>query len=124
MPTIWAKSRNVTGEDNGQSRGDHSLAQGGSFRTGVAEGLARNLKALWAKVGGITDIAQGVEGAELFDPGDWAALETSILKWLALGNPRIQLGAEEMRHRYHPNVIARRHLEIYRQVLRSNPGRL
>jgi glycosyltransferase involved in cell wall biosynthesis len=93
-----------------------------AFGLVVAEGLARNLKLFGAKVGGIVDIAAGVEGAELFDPGDSATLEASILQWLAMGSPKIKRGAEEMRKRYHPAVVARRHLEIYRQVLKANHG--
>jgi glycosyltransferase involved in cell wall biosynthesis len=93
-----------------------------AFGLVVAEGLARNLKLFGAKVGGIMDIAAGVEGAELFDPGDLAALEASILKWLSMGSPKIKQGAEAMRKRYHPAVVARRHLEIYRQVLEGKFG--
>jgi glycosyltransferase involved in cell wall biosynthesis len=93
-----------------------------AFGLVVAEGLARNLKLFGARVGGIMDIAAGVEGAELFDPSDWAALEEAILKWLSTGSPRIKQGTEEMRNRYHPAVIARRHLEIYRQAIAN--GRL
>jgi glycosyltransferase involved in cell wall biosynthesis len=91
-----------------------------SFGLVVAEGLARNLKLFGANVGGIKDLAAGVEGAELFEPGDATGLEVSMLKWLATGSPKIKQGAEEMRQRYHPEVIARRHLEIYRQVLKAN----
>jgi glycosyltransferase involved in cell wall biosynthesis len=91
-----------------------------SFGLVVAEALARNLKLFGAKVGGIRDIAEGVDGADLFDLGDSAALETSILTWLAMGSPKIRNGADEMRKRFHPTVIARRHLEIYRQVLESS----
>jgi glycosyltransferase involved in cell wall biosynthesis len=93
-----------------------------AFGLVVAEGLARNLKLFGAKVGGIMDIASGVEGAELFDRSDVASLEASILKWLSMGSPKIKQGAEEMRHRYHPAVIAKRHLEIYRQVLEGSLG--
>jgi glycosyltransferase involved in cell wall biosynthesis len=93
-----------------------------AFGLVVAEGLARNLKLFGTKVGGVIDIADGVEGAELFDPGDAAALEASILKWLSMGSPKIRLGAQAMRNRYHPAVIAQRHLDIYRQVLKENPG--
>jgi glycosyltransferase involved in cell wall biosynthesis len=91
-----------------------------AFGLVVAEGLARNLKLFGARVGGIPDIAAGVEGTELFDPGDSVALEAAILKWLSMGSPKIKQGAEVMRNRYHPAVIARRHLEIYRQIIASS----
>jgi glycosyltransferase involved in cell wall biosynthesis len=88
-----------------------------AFGLVVAESLARNLKFFGAKLGGIIDIAADVEGAELFDPANSDALEAAILQWLSMGSPKIEQGAEEMRKRYHPEVIARRHIEIYRQIL-------
>jgi glycosyltransferase involved in cell wall biosynthesis len=90
-----------------------------AFGLVVAEGLARNLKLFGARVGGIIDIAAGVEGAELFGPAESAALEAAILKWLSMGSPKIKQGAEAMRKSYHPAVIAQRHLEIYRQIIAS-----
>jgi len=93
-----------------------------AFGLVVAEGLARNLKFFGAKIGGIVDIAAGVEGAELFDLGDAGALEASILNWFSRGSPKITQGATAMRHRYHPAAIARRHMEIYRQVLGGRFG--
>jgi glycosyltransferase involved in cell wall biosynthesis len=93
-----------------------------AFGLVVAEGLARNLKFFGAKVGGLIEIAAGVEGAELFDPNDAAGLEASIFKWLSQGSPKIKQGAQAMRHRYHPALIARRHLDIYRQVLQDYFG--
>jgi glycosyltransferase involved in cell wall biosynthesis len=88
-----------------------------AFGLVVAEALARNLKFFGAATGGVPDIATGVEGAELFSAGDWAALENSIARWIEAGCPRPANAAAVMRDRYHPLVIARRHLEIYREVL-------
>ena len=88
-----------------------------AFGLVVAEALARNLKFFGAATGGVVDIAQGVDGAELFGPGDWVALEAGLTRWLAVGAPRPANAAAVMRARYHPLVIARRHLEIYREVL-------
>lgn len=93
-----------------------------AFGLVVAEGLARNLKLFGARVGGVVDIATGVEGAELIDPGDFDALEAAIFQWLSMGSPKIKTGAEQMRQRYHPSVIARRHLEIYQEITRLYPG--
>jgi glycosyltransferase involved in cell wall biosynthesis len=89
-----------------------------SFGLVVAEALARNLKLFGAATGGIPDIAAGVEAVELFPAGDWAALENSLARWIEVGCPRPVGAAAVMRERYHPLVIARRHLEIYREVLR------
>jgi glycosyltransferase involved in cell wall biosynthesis len=88
-----------------------------SFGLVVAEGIARNLKMFAARVGGIVDIASGVPGAELFERDDWAGLTSAISGWLRGGAPRPPEVAHIMRQRYHPEVIARRHVEIYQEVL-------
>ena len=92
-----------------------------AFGLVVAEALARNLKLFASSTGGVPDIATGVEGAELLPMNDWIALENSIARWLEAGCPRPSEAAAMMRQRYHPEVIARRHLEIYREVLNSRP---
>ncbi len=84
-----------------------------------AEALARNLKFFGSAVGGGVEIASGADGAELFPAGDFGALENAIANWLQAGCARPQNAAAEMRARYHPEVIARWHLEIYREVLKK-----
>ena len=88
-----------------------------SFGLVVAEALARNLKLFATATGGVGDIAAGVDGAELFPPADVAALEPAIADWITADGARPLNAAAVMRERYHPRVIARRHLEIYREVL-------
>ena len=88
-----------------------------AFGLVVAEALARNLKFFGAAAGGVPDIAAGVEGAELFPAGGWTALEEAQARWIEAGCPRPTAAAAMMRERYHPLVIARRHLEIYRELL-------
>jgi glycosyltransferase involved in cell wall biosynthesis len=88
-----------------------------AFGLVVAEALARNLKLFAAAVGGIVDIASGVEGAELFGAQDWQGMAAAVARWLQAGHPRPSGAASLMRERYHPESIARRHLEIYREVL-------
>ena len=88
-----------------------------AFGLVVAEGVARNLKFFGARVGGMPDIIQGVEGAELVDPRDFGTLEERITDWVSAGAP-ISIGGQElMRSRFHPAVIAHKHLEIYREIL-------
>ena len=87
-----------------------------AFGLVVAEGLARNLKFFGSATGGVVDITTGVDGAELFSPQDWTGMETTIARWLAAGCPRLMSAANTMRERYHPRVIAQRHLEIYREI--------
>ncbi|MGI8959780.1 MAG: glycosyltransferase family 4 protein [Bryobacteraceae bacterium] len=88
-----------------------------AFGLVVAEALARNLKCFGARTGGIPEIAEGVEGAELSSPGDDRQLGEAIARWLDEDSPRPTTAATEMRARYHPEVIARRHLEIYSEIL-------
>lgn len=88
-----------------------------AFGLVAAEGMARNLKFFGSSVGGVIDIASGVEGAELFPNNDWTALENGIARWLEAGCPRPKTASQTMRSRYAPEVIARRHLEIYHEVL-------
>jgi glycosyltransferase involved in cell wall biosynthesis len=88
-----------------------------SFGLVVAEGLARGLKLFASKIGGICDIASGVPDAVLFDPEDWNGLSRALTSWIqrpSLSSPQMQ---NLMKSRYHPNVIAARHVEIYRELL-------
>lgn len=93
-----------------------------SFGLVAAEALARNLKLFASSHGGVGDIASGVEGAEVIPGDDWAGLENTVARWLEAGCPRPQTAAQTARERYAPEVIARRHLEIYRSLLNRNPN--
>jgi glycosyltransferase involved in cell wall biosynthesis len=88
-----------------------------SFGLVVAEALSRNLKFFGFNSGGVLDIATGVEGAELFEYGDWPGLKSSIARWIRSGFPRPETAARVMRERYYPDEIARRHMEVFREVL-------
>ena len=90
-----------------------------AFGLVVAEALARDLKFFGARLGGITDIAENVPGAELFKESDWINLSAALARWISQNHPRANGAAALMRERYHPEVIARRHLEIYKEVLSS-----
>jgi glycosyltransferase involved in cell wall biosynthesis len=92
-----------------------------AFGLVIAEALARGLMLFAAKTGGIIDICNGVPDAKLFDVGDWDGLTEAIAKWIQAGSPRMPSGAELMRARYHPEVIAKQHLEIYHEVPRPKP---
>jgi glycosyltransferase involved in cell wall biosynthesis len=93
-----------------------------AFGLVVAEGLARDLKFFGARLGGIRDIADDVPGAELFAADDWRGLSAAIGRWIAAGFPRPEGAAALMRARYHPDVIARQHIAIYRDVLGRGAG--
>jgi glycosyltransferase involved in cell wall biosynthesis len=92
-----------------------------AFGLVVAEALARGLKLFASNVGGICDIASGVPDVELFDSEDWDRLARALMAWIQkpiLSSP--QTTQRLMKSRYHPQVIANRHLEIYREVLSAN----
>jgi glycosyltransferase involved in cell wall biosynthesis len=90
-----------------------------SFGLNVAEGLARNLKMFGSRVGGIAEIARDAPDAELFAENDWAGLTDAIARWIGQGHPRADGAVAVMRQRYHPEVAAQRHIEIYREVLNA-----
>ncbi len=87
-----------------------------AFGLVVAEALARNLKLFGSRTGGIIDIAENVNGAALFETNDWVGLGRGLEVWLKAGCPATA-SAPLMRARYSPDIIAQRHLEIYREVL-------
>ena len=86
-----------------------------AFGLVVAEAMARGLKFFGANLGGIVDIASGIDGAELHD--DFESLQAGISGWLDAGAPAPKFAADEIAKRYHPKVIAARHVEIYHEVL-------
>jgi glycosyltransferase involved in cell wall biosynthesis len=86
-----------------------------SFGLVVAEAMARGLKFFGADLGGIKEIAAGIPGAELHS--DFADLKCGLAAWLKSGAPRQPDAARQIAERYHPQVIAERHVEIYREVL-------
>lgn len=88
-----------------------------AFGLVVAEALSRNLKLFASATGGIVDIASNVEGAELFPASAWTGMESAITRWIEKGSPRPTTASITMRLKYHPLVIASRHLEIYHEVL-------
>jgi len=88
-----------------------------AFGLNVAEALARDLKVFGSRVGGISEICDGVPGAELFEKDDWDGLTAAMARWIGEGHPRPTGADTLMRNRFHPEVVARRHLEIYREVL-------
>ena len=92
-----------------------------AFGNVVGETLARNLKFFGTRTGGILDITEGVPEAELFATDDWAGLTESLARWIGQGHPRPKDAAAVMRRRYHPEVVAQRHLEIYHEVIEGVP---
>lgn len=90
-----------------------------SFGLVTAEALARGLKVFSSRVGGLQEICAGPTDADLISPENWPGLRKAISNWIQLGCPAPKESPRIMRERYHPAVIARRHLEIYREVVAS-----
>jgi glycosyltransferase involved in cell wall biosynthesis len=88
-----------------------------SFGLAVAEGLARNLKLFAFACGGVVDVMHGIDDAKLCKDGDWDGLTAAVQEWLVAGGRRSATATLAVRRRYHPDVVARRHLEIYREIL-------
>jgi glycosyltransferase involved in cell wall biosynthesis len=88
-----------------------------AFGLVVAEGLARNLKFFGARTGGIIDISENAPGAELFELQDWSGLSSRISNWISSDATKPSGAATVMAERYHPQIVAQRHVEIYREVL-------
>jgi len=85
----------------------------------VLEGAAAGVPVAAANVGGVPDlIKNGINGL-LFDPHDAEQMRMATEKLLTQADFARALAAEancRAKERFYPTVIARRHLEIYREV--------
>ena len=86
----------------------------------VLEAAATGVPVVAANVGGVPELVEDGKTGLLCDPLDAASMADVVEKILT--NPALaQALAEEAnkcaQERFHPLVIARRHLEIYREVL-------
>jgi glycosyltransferase involved in cell wall biosynthesis len=86
-----------------------------AFGLVVAEAMSRGLKFFGANLGGIRDIANGIEGSELHD--DFESLKHGIIRWLRDGAPPPENSVDIIYSRYHPRAIAERHIQIYNEVI-------
>lgn len=87
-----------------------------SFGLAVAEGLARNLTLFAARTGGIPDVVHGCNDVKLFDADDWVHLSECISHWIQDGM-QISDNHNKIASRFSPSVVARKHLEAYKEVL-------
>jgi glycosyltransferase involved in cell wall biosynthesis len=90
-----------------------------AFGLVALEAFARNVKFFGSRVGGIAEITDGVPGAELFDADDWGALTNALATWIRAGHPSAPRATAGLDLLYHPSVVAKRHVEIYRGALTS-----
>lgn len=88
-----------------------------AFGLVVAEALARNLKLFATDTGGVAEVAGQVGGVEIVPSGDFEALGSALSSWIQSNCPPPPASVQKIRARYHPELIAKRHVEIYRAVL-------
>jgi glycosyltransferase involved in cell wall biosynthesis len=75
-----------------------------------------------ANVGGVPDLIEDGKTGLLCDPLDAASMGGAVEKLLSQPQLARSLAVEANRRaqeRFHPLVVARRHLEIYREVLNT-----
>jgi glycosyltransferase involved in cell wall biosynthesis len=93
-----------------------------SFGLTFAEALARNLPLFASDVGAIRQIAEGIPACRIFGLDDFDGLMASVREWIgsaATWKPRETTPNRLIASRYHPKVIAARHLEVYETVVGS-----
>jgi glycosyltransferase involved in cell wall biosynthesis len=86
----------------------------------VLEAAAAGVPVVAADVGGVPDLVTDGKTGLLCDPHDAASMGGAVEKVLTQPELARALTAEAGRsaqERFHPSVVARRHLEIYREVL-------
>jgi glycosyltransferase involved in cell wall biosynthesis len=89
----------------------------------VLEAMAASVPVLVAKVGGLPDLVENEINGLFCDPSDLSNIRAGVQRLLDNRTFRQELAAAAKRKalsRFHPVVIARRHLEIYREVLSTN----
>ena len=88
----------------------------------VLEAMAAGVPVVAANVGGVPDLVAPDRTGLLFDCLDEAGMREAVAAILddpARAACLAQTAREEARARFHPGVVAARHLEIYREVLRG-----
>jgi glycosyltransferase involved in cell wall biosynthesis len=93
-----------------------------SFGLTFAEALARNLPLFASDVGAIRQIAQNVNICQIFGVDDFGGLTASLRSWIEKqSDTELRAGTPNavIYGRYHPLVVARQHLKVYREILHS-----
>lgn len=91
----------------------------------VLEAAAASVPVVAARVGGVPDLIDDGKTGLFCDPVDAASIRNAVAKLLdepALGRRLAAAANASARARFLPTIIARRHLEIYREVLVEENG--
>lgn len=89
----------------------------------VLEAMAAGVPVVAAKVGGVPDLIKEGETGFFCDPLDAQSMAGAIQEMLQRNTAMRDLARrakEEARIRFHPRVVAQRHLEIYRQISKAS----
>jgi glycosyltransferase involved in cell wall biosynthesis len=90
----------------------------------VLEAMAAGVPVLAAKVGGLPDLIEDGKTGVFCNPLEPESMSAGVSRLLDnadLGRKLASAAQDQAKERYHPSVIARRHVEIYREVL-SKPA--
>jgi glycosyltransferase involved in cell wall biosynthesis len=87
----------------------------------VLEAMAAGIPVAAAKVGGVPELIRDGKTGLLFDPLDGEAMGRAM-ELLFMSGALAGPARAEALERFHPLVIARRHVEIYREVLGRGNG--
>ena len=88
----------------------------------VLEAMAAGVPVVAARVGGVPELLEEGRTGVMFDPLEEASMTGAVRRLLEERGLPARLAAEgkrEAQARFHPERIARRHVEIYTEVLRS-----
>lgn len=91
-----------------------------SFGLTFAEALARNLPLFASDVGAIRQIGDGIAECRIFAPDDFTGLIDSLRVWIDANTWKVAretLPNRLIAARYHPRVIAEKHLKVYQEVV-------
>lgn len=89
----------------------------------VLESMAAGVPVVAAKVGGLPDLIDDGKTGIFCDPRDPASIRNAVAKIpanFAMASEIAKTAKTMARERFHPGVIARKHVEIYEEVLRSS----
>jgi glycosyltransferase involved in cell wall biosynthesis len=91
-----------------------------SFGMVIVEAMASGVPVAASRVGGIPDLIRPEDTGLLFDPLDDRAMVTATMDLLTdQARVRATAAREEARSRFLPEIIARKHLEVYREVIKD-----
>lgn len=85
----------------------------------VLESMAAGLPVLAANVGGVPDLVESGCNGVLFDPEDMKSIQSVVADFLKNSSNALVMAAKaraDALERFHPKVIARKHIDIYKHV--------